>query len=75
MGGTAVAARRWSTRPNAGFHGVDPFRYTGFDGGTRPSNEATVEVLVDPAPACRPASVTAVTNTSVVLPDVDCTDR
>lgn len=60
--------------PEPGFVGLDDFRYQVNDAVNGLSNTASVTVLVDSEPVCRPATATVEANSQLVFTDLPCSD-
>ena len=73
LGTVAAGGPPWVYTPNAGAHGPDSFRYSGFDGGIMPS-DAAINVLVDTKPVCTAGARTVAAGASVALTGLGCTD-
>lgn len=60
--------------PSPGYHGTDQFTYHATDSNMEVSNVATVDILIDTAPACADASATVESGKQLDVADIPCED-
>jgi Bacterial Ig domain len=60
--------------PTPGYHGTDRFTYQAQDSHGELSNVATVDILIDTAPACTDGTATVESGKSLTIADLPCHD-